>query len=415
MRRLVLANTTQRQHFPSQIRVSSILPSYGFTNTTSVGVRSFSRRAPRGGLNDPDEELIEHSASEAERRLNKTPSATEMEFFSQLADDLDEEEEENERMNAEYQRKQEEIRKELDSRTGRGWSDPWHISEEQWMSLQTADDLPDWAPEFVSRISQERVQVYPEGIPTLSALASLSLPPAACPHPGLGQTKEYAAYRKEFHYRHIEKQAQELAKLKVDKILKLTTWDEKQDAVDEVFESVEEQLRTQEEILGLHPEFGSWVGRALEEYLRKVQSGEIKDLVANSKKTDTESKDGEAVPLFMDCFDSSEADQMVPSILSPLKPHPRDGPGRMVEEWQLAAHKKTKRILMRPCTRTVAETLEKNDVSRIFVHGRKGVGKVRILVWSSECWSRMGFQAEALINIIFASFVCFSRRYWHPL
>lgn len=364
--------------------LAAILSSSRWPETsTNISMRSFSRRV-RGGLDDPDDELNEHKASEAERRLTKTPSATDMEFFSQLADDLEDDEDDDEKIDAEYQRKQEEIRRELDSRTGRGWTDPWHISEEQWMSLQTYDDLPEWSPEFVSRISQERVKVYSEGIPILSVLASMSLPPEACPHPGLGKTKEYAAYRKEVHYRHIAQKAQELAKPKVERILKLKTWEEKQDAVDELFESVEEQLRNQEEILGLHPEFPNWVGMALEEYLTDFKVGESKDSV---KKSDAASKDAEAEPLFMDCFDPNEPDEIVPTILSPLRPHPRDGPGRMVEEWQLSANKKTKRILMRACTRKVAEALEKNDVSRVFVHGRRGVGKVPNLMLLQNCIS----------------------------
>ena len=337
--------------------------------------RSFSRRV-RGHLDDPDEELNELKASEETRKFSKTPSAVEMEFFAQLGDggddDYDDEDPDGDSSaDAEYKRKQVEIQRELDSRTGRGWTDPWHISEEQWMSLQTADDLPGWSSEFVSRISQERVKVYPDGVPTLAALASMSVPSEPCPHPGLGQTKEYAAYRKKYHYDYVSKQVEEIAKPIVDRIMKISTWEQKQDAVDEMFETVEEQLRNQEEILGLHPDFGTWVSTALEEYLAKVQSGDASK--GSSNATDSVPVE----PVFMDCFSSDEPDDIVPKILSPLKPHPRDGPGRMVEEWQLAANKKTKRILLRACTQKIADTLEKNDVSRILVHGRKGVGKVR--------------------------------------
>ncbi len=347
-----------------------------FPPRKDVAVRYFARR-PRDGLDDVDDVLKEQTENEKERTRSKTLSATEMELFAMGEDlgdnDDDNDEEDDARMDAEYQRKQEAIRKELDSRTGRGWTDPWHISEEQWMSLQTADDLPGWSPEFVSRISQERVKIHADGIPTLSALATMSFPPEPCPHPGLGQTKEYAAFRKKFHYNYIAKKVEELAKPNLDKILKLTQWEKKQDAVDELFENVEEQLRNQEEILGLHPDFPKWVERALEKYLIKVKYGNVTNDVV---KSETELKDADAEPLFMDCYNPADSDSIVPSILSPLAPHHRDGPGRMVEEWQLAAHKSTKRILMRTSTRKIAETLEKNDASRIFVCGRKGVGKV---------------------------------------
>ncbi len=248
------------------------------------------------------------------------------------------------------------------------------------MSLQTADDLPDWSPEYVSRISQERVKLHPDGIPTLSVLASMSLPPEASPHPGLGQAKDYAEYRKEYHYNYIAGRVFAIAQPKVERIVKLKTWEEKQDAVDELFESVEEQIRKEEVILGLQPQFPGWVTKALEDFLTKVQNGELKP---STKKVDAIANDAAAEPIFMDCYDDKEPDEMVPSILSPLKPHPRDGPGRMVEEWQLAAHKKTKRILVRPVTRTIAKTLLEMESSRIFVHGRRGVGKVRSIPSSS--------------------------------
>ena len=81
----------------------------------------------------------------------------------------------------------------------------------------------------------------------------------------------------------------------------------------------------------------------------------------------------------MDCYnpdDDNAEETVVPEILHPLKPHPQDGPGRMVEEWEMSAHNTSKRILLRQCTRSIARTLENNDSSRIYVHGRKGVGKV---------------------------------------
>ena len=158
----------------------------GFKEVEQHGKRLFSRRI-LGDLDEPEDlELL------GEKNVSKTPSASDMEFYSQLADDYDDEQDEDNSAvtDAAYRRKQEEIQRELDSRTGRPWTDPWEITQEQWMSTQTADDLPNWSPEFVSRISQERVQLCPEGIPTLAALASMPLPPPACPHPGLGQAKE---------------------------------------------------------------------------------------------------------------------------------------------------------------------------------------------------------------------------------
>lgn len=210
-----------------------------------------------------------------------------------------------------------------------------------------------------------------DGIPTLATLANMSLPPPASPHPGLGQAKAYARYRKQAQYKHVAKQVRELAKDRVEFIMKLSDWDQKQDAVDELFESVQDELKAKEDVLGMHPEFGKLVERGLEEYLQQVNSGSL-----------SSSQEGEesAVPVFMDCYNAEEGESVVvPWVLNPLQPHKHDGPGRMVEEWEMAANKKTKRILIRDCTRSIAQILEENDASRILVHGRRGVGKSAVL------------------------------------
>ncbi|KAL3926433.1 MAG: hypothetical protein SGARI_005611, partial [Bacillariaceae sp.] len=127
-------------------------------------------------LDDLNEEMLEEKGSHDSKKSEGTVAAAwDMEFFDddQLTgtnDDPgynnnlegdDEDEELVARMDEEYRQKQEEIQRELDSRTGRPWIDPWAIQEEQWMSTTAFDDLPDWSPDRVSRISQERVQVLP--------------------------------------------------------------------------------------------------------------------------------------------------------------------------------------------------------------------------------------------------------------
>lgn len=179
-----------------------------------------------------------------------------------------------------------------------------------------------------------------------------------------------------------------MAKPKISSILVLKDWQDKQDAVDELFETVEAELRGKEEVLGLHPRFGHWVEHSLEEYLRNYQHKQTKGTPSDDSQSATSDSgesvsnsvldDEDALPIFMDCFnpDDSNPEAAVPDILNPLKPHPHDGPGRMVEEWEMSAHKTTKRILLRHCTRSIARALEENDASRVYVHGRKGVGKV---------------------------------------
>lgn len=181
---------------------------------------------------------------------------------------------------------------------------------------------------------------------------------------------------------------------KIDGILKLSSWQDKQDAVDELYESIEFELKEKEPILGNHPRFALWVERALEDYLRNVTSKDSAesssskavatsveeiDTVENSDAFPTEQEDASALPIFCDLYQSEEGPEViVPNILYPLKTHAKDGPGRMAEEWELIAHKKTRRILLRQCTRSVARSLsDGSKPARVYMHGKRGVGKVR--------------------------------------
>jgi hypothetical protein len=134
-----------------------------------LGVRRFARR-PKGNLDDPNEELLELHESNALKESAGSVSAWDMEFYAdkQLAggiddgfDDDDDDDDQQGRLNDEYRKKQEEIQRELDTRKGRPWTDPWEITDEQWMSTTSHDDLPDWTPELVSRFSQEKVKILP--------------------------------------------------------------------------------------------------------------------------------------------------------------------------------------------------------------------------------------------------------------
>ena len=41
------------------------------------------------------------------------------------------------------------------------WINNFEISEERWHQNLTLEDIPDWSPDFVSRVSMERVQLLP--------------------------------------------------------------------------------------------------------------------------------------------------------------------------------------------------------------------------------------------------------------
>jgi Mitochondrial ribosomal death-associated protein 3 len=295
------------------------------------------------------------------------------------------------------------------TKKGRGWTDPWDL--EPILESQTdLKSLPDWAPELVSRISQERVRIYqsPDGkrtIPSLLELSNLPLPSPPPPNPQL-HMKAYALYRKRFITNYIRTRVEEFAEPKIGNILKISDWNEKQDAIDILFEQVEFTLRDNEPILGRQPQFGLWVEKALEAYLRSVQkkirdesgkdAGPISTAGAPTATTETPAtdstpqvtseeeqrlKDELAVPLFLDCYNASAGDtddNPVPKILVPMKGsiplHP--AMGRMVEEWELSAHKTTRRILLRQCTRLIAKAMvQAESAPRIVVHGTRGVGK----------------------------------------
>jgi small subunit ribosomal protein S29 len=211
-------------------------------------------------------------------------------------------------------------------------------------------------------------------------LASIALPDPASPHPGHGQAKAYAKYRKQEHYQFVAEKVKVIAKDRVEAIAKMTDWNAKQDSVDELFETIIDEMKAKEEILGKHPDFAAWVERGLEEYLRTVnKSGGVVHGGADGDKSNEASTQA-VQPVFMDLYNADDGEKVaVPSILNPLQPHRHDGPGRMVEEWEIAANKKTKRIMIRDATKSIAKILEEHDSSRIFVHGRRGVGKTAVL------------------------------------
>ena len=242
----------------------------------------------------------------------------------------------------------------------------------------------------MSQISKERVQIYEKdgsGIPTLDDLAALYLPPPPPPLPGHKQSKAYALFRKRVHYNQIAKKVTAMAEPKIAAIQALEDWNDRQEAVDVLFEDIEVNLKKEEVILGRHPHFGTWVERALEEFLKKIQKTPNQE--ENDDTIDETRKDNSSVPLFMDCMDTEidSAEVVVPKILLPLKGDTdpeKMFKGRMVGEWELAAHKTTKRIMLRRCTREIARILvegeKTNTASRIYLHGKEGIGKTAAML-----------------------------------
>jgi len=373
---------------------------------------------------------------------------------------------------AAYQARQLKLKEEFDGRKGRLWDDSeWIIPDDEWLANESWDDIEEWKPSLATRVSLDSVKVFKGGVPTLAQLSGLELPPALTSHPGHGKPAVYASYRK----RQIKSRLHIAIQLSIhddlQKILKYTSWEEKQHAVDKLFEVIEDRVREREPILGKLPEFGDMVERGLESVLRMVQSRvtrqkgaksvvlmpggdsgrtatHLHDVADDTSKETTEStgeskenteekevanrepkidedvldvmniKKEKPVPIFMDLLvikgqtkvtddeddnassnkkalstfliDSNDKD--VPNLIYPLNVHHNDGVGRMVEEWELAANKDTKRIMMRDAMKEVASKIveaanccsgdiadEKKGAARVFVTGKNGVGKTALL------------------------------------
>lgn len=209
------------------------------------------------------------------------------------------------------------------------------------------------------------------------------------------KTKTYAAYRKSQQFAAVKDCVQVLAKDRVAALLEKASGSEDmsvyQETVDALFENMQEEAKADPsmDILSKHPNFPKWVDRGLEEYLRSAQQEARNDTAteaseAKSEETTDATTFKENTPVFMDCYTASEADEsgvgpMVPKILTPLGPHRHGGPGRMVEEWELSAHATSKRIMLRESTQTVAGLLQEAPDSKIYVHGKQGVGKSALL------------------------------------
>jgi len=331
----------------------------------------------------------------------------------------DDDEEERIRLDLEEERKAKAVRDELDRRTGRLWTDDWEITDDDWFAGKKFDDLPDWSPELCSRVSLERVKVLKGGVPTLSTLSALPLPSAQPPHPSSSDPKLYIKHARRSIQSEIQAAVEAAAGDRVAKIMELPTWEDKQDAVDELFESVEDELRHtgsdggRMAVLAAQPSFGDWVEAALERHLKSVvKNAGVQDggatnvdgedsgvddkgrgdsstaaVAEEASGTPTREQDEAATPIFIDVLGSEDDGKDTPSIVHPLTPHHKEGTGRMVEEWELAANKGTKRIMLRQCVRDIAQTLveagkeESNAtrVRRVYVKGGKGVGKTATL------------------------------------
>jgi len=413
-------------------------------------------------------------------------------FGSSSSNDDDELDEQTKADKA-YTAKQLAIQEELDKRTGRLWTDEWIITDEEWMTDELYDDIEEWkVNKFVTRKAMESVIVYTpsttntntssvNGVPNLLDLSKLSVPKSLPSHPGHGTPIKYANYRKKQITKKLHTSIQLAIHDDLLKILYMDSYDEKQVAVDALYEGIVDTMSKRERVLSKLPNFHILVEEGLEKVLvmvqgslmkdgkkkkveevaaaaeekKKEKSGEEVDLLAVDDGKKEDGKDATATdasvkakeennvediidvmgvnnetptPVFMDILaaanslklpttassdasstdDDEESDKEednqqttlskffiesnkddVPNLLYPLNVHKAEGVGRMVEEWQLAANKETKRIMIRDVMVDIASKIvdaanccasgdegEKKGAARVFVSGKRGVGKV---------------------------------------
>jgi len=214
----------------------------------------------------------------------------------------DEEEQDEEALaDAAYAAKQEIINAELDKRTGRLWTEDWVISDEEWLADESFEDIEDWRPTNATRKSMESVQVWEGGVPTLLEMSRLELPEQLPPHPGSGNPAKYATFRKRQQQKKLHMSIQLAIHDDLQRILGMVSWEEKQEAVDDLFEVVEERVREREPVMAKLPDFSNLVEVGLQKVLGMVQErmqGAAKeganDAVAENA-ADGESKEGSEV------------------------------------------------------------------------------------------------------------------------
>lgn len=297
-------------------------------------------------------------------------------------------------------------------------SDPWEITEEDVEKSLQYEDLVEWSPELVSETTRKRLVSFSPSnsdddesrtVPTLDELADIPLPLPRPPLPA-DDSRSYTKYRKRTEQRRILTAVADLAEGRVAKILRMETAEEKQAAVDALFESIPLEMEEREGIMKGQPRFQDKVQKALTRFLISIKKQEMKrhslsgdgvDAVKKAsgdeisteaagmedKDETTEMKDDDSLSLEIEELEDDSLGNVdisaVPvfvDLKSVNKYFPVTGAsGRISEDWDLAADEKCKRIMLREPMRRVARQLVKADAERrpenIVISGKRGVGK----------------------------------------
>lgn len=120
-------------------------------------IRLFAKRSKRRGIHFEKDEEPDFD-DDPPLKLPKDDDLGFLDLALEGVHDDPDDEDERERFDDGGDYEQED---EFANRTGRGFIDPWDITDEHWMSRQQMEDLPDWTPDACSRVSLERIQLYP--------------------------------------------------------------------------------------------------------------------------------------------------------------------------------------------------------------------------------------------------------------
>lgn len=89
-------------------------------------------------------------------------ASEDMDFYDPLAEEYyPADEEDTEETDEVEEAKRQAVRDELDTKSGRLWEDRWEFTDEDWSTGKSFEDLADWSEEICSRVSRDRVKVYP--------------------------------------------------------------------------------------------------------------------------------------------------------------------------------------------------------------------------------------------------------------
>mmetsp|Transcript_12796 Transcript_12796/g.19372 ORF Transcript_12796/g.19372 Transcript_12796/m.19372 type:complete len:667 (-) Transcript_12796:2448-4448(-) len=287
-------------------------------------------------------------------------------------------------------------------------NDPWEITEDDVAKSLQYEDLIEWSPELVSATTRKRLVFFSSNVdgddsrtvPTLDELAKIPLPLPRPPIPA-EDSRSYSKYRKRIEQRLILTAVAELAEGRVAKILRMETAEEKQAAVDALFESIPLEMEEREGIMKGQPKFQEKVQKALNRYLISIKKQEKKrhalsedgvdvdaaDEASGDENEKIEIKEDDSLPLEvteMEEYALGNADASAAPVFMDLKSVDKYFPvtgvsGRISEDWDLAADENSKRIMLREPMRRIAQHLVETDADgkpgNILISGKRGVGK----------------------------------------